>query len=168
MTDTPDSGGFVQVSPLYPNEDVLRVIGEVAFLCFHSSLYKTWSMQSIGRVFEPPIFLKQFHIYRARDVPRGVVTWAKLNTEAEQKHVYGGGLDGYDDWQSGDQLWIMDIAAPWGHGKAIIKHIMDTVQEDSVKTLRIHKGQKKILEWFREPKTKDWRIRTERISGVAP
>ena len=166
MNDTKESGGFVQVSPLYPNEDVLRVIGEVAFLCFHSSLYQNWTMKNIARGFEPPVFLKQFHIYRARGVPRGIVTWAKLSSEVEQKHVRGRGLDKFEDWQSGDQLWIMDIAAPWGHGKAIIRHIMDTLQEDSVKTLRIHNGRKKIIEWYRKSKTENWKIRSVAIGKV--
>ena len=157
--DEEDTGGLIQVSPLYPNDDILRVFGEIAFLCFYSQLYREWSMQAIAKVFEPPIYLKQFQVYRARGVPRGVVTWAKLNAEAEAKHIAGGGLDDFDEWRSGDQLWIMDIMAPWGHGKAIIDNIKATIEVDSVKTVRIHNGRKKILEWHRRPGTKKWKSR---------
>ncbi|MFV2052927.1 toxin-activating lysine-acyltransferase [Aliiroseovarius sp. YM-037] len=161
--DQEDAGDLIQVSPLYPNDDVLRVFGEIAFLCFYSNLYQKWSMQAIAKVFEPPIYLKQFQVYRARGVPRGVVTWAKLNAEAEAKHIAGTGLDNFEEWNSGDQLWIMDIMAPWGHGKDIIENIKATIEVDSVKTVRIHNGQKKILEWHRSAGTKKWKSRVTPI-----
>ena len=164
MTKNEDTGGLIEVSPLYPNEDVLRVFGELAFLTFYSDLYGNWSARAVAKAFEPPIYLKQFNIYRAGNVPRGLVTWAKLDKAAEKKHLSGNGLDGFDEWRSGSQLWIMDIMAPWGHGAAIIENIKATVQEDSVKTLRIHKGQKKVLEWHRKPGSKKWKIRSTVLS----
>ncbi|SEW09691.1 cytolysin-activating lysine-acyltransferase [Aliiroseovarius sediminilitoris] len=160
MTKDDDTGGLIEVSPLYPNDDVLRVFGELAFLAFYSNVYGNWSARALAKAFEPPIYLKQFNIYRARDVPRGLVTWAKLDAAAEKKHLSGSGLDEFDEWRSGDQLWIMDIMAPWGHGAEIIENIKSTIQEDSVKTLRIHKGQKKILEWHRAPGSSKWKIRS--------
>lgn len=160
MANDEDTGGLIEVSPLYPNEDVLRVFGELAFLAFYSDLYGSWSARAIAKAFEPPIYLKQFNIYRARDVPRGLVTWAKLDAAAEEKHLSGNGLDSFDEWRSGDQLWIMDIMAPWGHGGEIIENIKSTIQENSVKTLRIHKGQKKVLEWHRTPGSAKWKIRS--------
>jgi len=154
------SGELVQVSPLYPNDDVLRIYGEIAFLCFHSKLYQKWSMQAIAKVFEAPIYLKQFQVYRAKDVPRGVVTWGLLSADCERKYLSGEGLDEFDQWNSGEQLWIMDIMAPWGHGKEIIKNIKDTVPVDSVKTIREHKNRRMVLEWYRASGTKKWQSRT--------
>lgn len=164
MADESDTGGLIEVSPLYPNEDVLRVFGELAFLAFYSNVYRDWSARAIAKAFEPPIYLKQFNIYRAREVPRGLVTWAKLDAAAEKKHLSGNGLDEFDEWRSGDQLWIMDIMAPWGHGAEIIENIKATVQDDSVKTLRIHKGQKKVLEWHRTPGSSKWKIRSTMVA----
>lgn len=162
MTEKTDSGGLINVSPLYPNDDILRVFGEIAFLAFYSDLYGAWSARAIARSFEPPVYLKQFNVYRAKNVPRGMVTWALLNKTAEEKHVSGGGLDSFDDWQSGKQLWIMDIMAPWGHGRDVIEDIKATVQTNSVKTLRVHNGQKKILEWHRETSESKWKIRSSK------
>ena len=164
ITENKDTGGLIEVSPLYPNEDVLRVFGELAFLAFYSNVYGDWSARAIAKVFEPPIYLKQFNIYRARDVPRGLVTWAKLDAAAEKKHLSGYGLDEFDEWRSGEQLWIMDIMAPWGHGAEIIENIKASVQEDSVKTLRIHEGQKKVLEWHRSPGSSKWKIRSTMVA----
>lgn len=164
MSDETDTGGLINVSPLYPNEDILRVFGEVAFLAFYSDLYGHWSARSIARSFEPPIYLKQFNVYRAKNVPRGIVTWALMNDAAEDKHVNGAGLNSFEDWQSGEQLWIMDIMAPWNHGRDMIEDIKTTVQTNSVKTLRIHNGVKKILEWHREDADSKWKIRSTRIA----
>ena len=161
--DNADDGGLIQVSPLYPNDDILRVFGEVAFLSFYSDLYGKWSARAIAKAFEPPVYLKQFNVYRANGVPRGLVTWGMLDDDAAQKHISGSGLDTFEEWRSGSQLWIMDIVAPWGHGGEIIKNIKETIQVDSVKTLRIHKDQKKILEWHRNSHADKWRIRSERV-----
>lgn len=164
MSNRKDDGGLIDVSPLYPNEDVLRVFGELAFLAFYSDFYGKWPARAIAKVFEPPIYLKQFNMYRARTIPRGLVTWAKLDKAAEAKHLSGDGLDEFEEWRSGDQLWVMDIMAPWGHGADIIQNIKDTIQENSVKTLRIHKGKKKILEWHRKEQGDKWRIKSTPVS----
>ncbi|MEJ6404042.1 toxin-activating lysine-acyltransferase [Yoonia sp. 2307UL14-13] len=162
--NTDADGGMIAVSPLYPNLDVLTVIGEVCFLCFHSTLYRHWSMQTIGRVFEPPIYLKQFQIYRARGVPRGLVTWAKLDAAAEEKHLHGGGLDTFEEWRSGDQFWIMDLMAPWGHGRTIIKNVLDTVPVDEFKTLRVKNDRRSVVTWQRSANRKKWTTKRCRIS----
>lgn len=161
--DTTDNGGMIAVSPLYPNKDVLKIIGEVCFLCFHSKVHRNWSMQNIGRLFEPPIYLKQFHIYRARTVPRGLVTWAKLDAAAEAKHTSGSGLDEFEEWQSGEQFWIMDLMAPWGHGKAIIKDVLANIDTNDFKTLRVHNGTRRAVHWRRESKAHRWSISSKTL-----
>lgn len=160
---TNESGGMITVSPLYPNEDVLTVIGEACFLCFHSKVHQHWSMKNIGRLFEPPIYLKQFHVYRAGTIPRGLVTWAKLDSEAEAKHISGAGLDDFDEWRSGSQFWIMDFMAPWGHGKHIINDILTNFEADDFKTLRVHNGRRSIVHWQREGKGQKWGITTQHL-----
>ncbi len=155
-----DTGGMVTVSPLYPNDDVLKVIGEVCFLCFHSTLYQSWSMTAIAKVFEPPIYLKQFHVYRAHTVPRGLVTWAKLSPEAEAQHMSGKGLDEFEDWRSGDQFWIMDLMAPWGHGKMIINDLLANLPTNDFKTLRERNGKLFVVHWTRKSKTARWKTKT--------
>lgn len=161
----PETGGMIAVTPLYPNNDVLKVIGEVCFLCFHSTTHRNWTMKSIRRIFEPPVFLKYFHIYRARNVPRGLVTWAKLDQTAEAKHMKGEGLDTFDEWQSGDQFWIIDLIAPWGHGKAIIKDIMDNIDINDIKTLRVTNGHRKVVRWHRQSADHKWKITSTRCEN---
>ncbi|WP_342076505.1 toxin-activating lysine-acyltransferase [Yoonia sp. SS1-5] len=164
MQDTPDQGGMIAVSPLYPNDDVIKIVGEVCFLCFHSTLYRHWSMRDIGRVFEPPVYLKQFHLYRARNVARGLVTWAKLDAAAEAKHMSGAGLDDFEEWRSGDQFWIMDLMAPWGHGRTIIKSILATFPANDFKTLRVHNGKRAVMHWTRASASSPWRLHRSALS----
>lgn len=154
-----DEGGMISVSPLYPNKDVLGVIGEFAFLCFYSKLHKKWSMEMIARSFEPPIYLKQFQIYRARDVPRGLVTWARMDSATEAKFIKGKGLDTYDEWNSGENLWIVDIISPWGHGKAMVENIKKFIPGTSVKTLRVRGKKTQVVEWYRKDTSCEWKIR---------
>jgi cytolysin-activating lysine-acyltransferase len=155
-----DDGGMIKVSPLYPNQDVLGVIGEFCFLCFHSTLHRKWSMEMIGRIFEPPIHLKQFKVYRARDVPRGLVTWAHMDAAAEAKFIKGNGLDTHEEWNSGKSLWVVDLIAPWGHGRAIIGDILKSLPGTSFKTLRVRGGKQNVVEYYRKDESRKWRTRT--------
>ncbi|MEP5757881.1 MAG: toxin-activating lysine-acyltransferase [Litoreibacter sp.] len=148
---------MIQVSPLYPNNDVLTVIGEFCFLSFHSRLHNSWSMAMIAKSFEPPIYLKQFQVYRAKGVPRGLVTWARLDVATEEKFIRGNGLDSYDEWQSGDNLWIVDLMAPWGHGKAIINDVLQSMPGLSFKTLRDRGGKKQVVQYYRSTSTSKWK-----------
>ena len=160
MSRMPDEGDMVAVSPLYPNGEVLQSIGEICFLCFHSKTHSAWSMQMIAKMFEPAVFLKQFKVYRARNVPRGLVTFAKLGTDAEKEFASGKGLESPDDWNSGDNLWIVDLIAPWGHGREIIKDVLASIPEDSFRTLRNRNGQPIVTEWYRVARGGKWKIRT--------
>ncbi len=157
--EKPEDGEMIAVSPLYPNKDVLAVIGEFAFLCFYSKLHRKWSMEMIARSFEPPIYLKQFQVYRARDVPRGLVTWARMDSATEAKFIQGNGLDTYEEWNSGENLWIVDIISPWGHGKAMIENIKKFIPGTLVKTLRVRGNKKQVVEWYRQDPSCDWKIR---------
>jgi len=150
---------MVKISPLYPNHDVLGVIGEFCFLCFHSTLHRKWSMEMISNTFEPPIHLKQFQVYRARNVPRGLVTWARLDAAAEAKFIQGRGLDSHEEWNSGKSLWIVDLISPWGHGKAIIDDILKSLPGTSFKALRVRGEKKRVVEFYRRDRSSKWKNR---------
>lgn len=157
--NTPDEGEMINVSSLYPNQDVLGVIGSVCFLCFHAAPYKNWSMQAIGKVFEPSILLKKFKLYKAGGIPRAVVTWAHMDDTAQAEYLHGQGLSTIDQWESGDTLWITDIIAPWGHGSKIIADILATIPENRFFALRVKAGRTRVAQWHRAHRHAKWRLR---------
>ena len=95
-----------------PSADKLRVYGDFLFLAFRSPRHAEMPVSVLRRYFEPAVETGQFRIFRFDDVPRGLFTWAFLNSAAEEKLITGVPLDP-EDWQSGDHLWIIDLIAPY-------------------------------------------------------
>ena len=54
-------------------------------------------------------------MFRREGVPRSAVTWAFLSPDAERRFAAGETLRPRD-WNSGPQMWVMDIVAPYGQG----------------------------------------------------
>ena len=107
-----DSAGRVLPSVEVPSAEKLRVYGDISFLAFRSPRHQGMTVAEMRRYFEPAVELGQFRVFRFDDVPRGLFTWAFMNKAAAQKLVRGAPLEP-EDWQSGQQLWIIDIMAPY-------------------------------------------------------
>ncbi|GAA6193813.1 hypothetical protein DS909_05955 [Phaeobacter gallaeciensis] len=98
--------------PEFPSQEKLRVYGDVMFLALRSAHHAAMNIANLRAAIEPAIELGQFRIFRFDDVPRGMFTWAYLGPEAEARLVAGKTLS-YEDWTSGDRLWIIDLIAPY-------------------------------------------------------
>ncbi|KUJ73417.1 hypothetical protein AVO45_15145 [Ruegeria marisrubri] len=96
----------------FPSQEKLRVYGDVMFLAMRSPHHAGMSVANLRAALEPPVELGQFRIFRFDGVPRGMFTWANLEPEAEARLVSGQALS-FDDWNSGDHLWIIDLIAPY-------------------------------------------------------
>ena len=90
-----------------------------------------------------PVDLGQYKLFHAGDVPRAAFTYAMLSDEAEAKLLSGKALQPAE-WQSGKQMWIMDVLAPYGQRSAaqVICWIRENTPADinSIRTLRPNPG----------------------------
>ncbi|MFQ5624652.1 MAG: toxin-activating lysine-acyltransferase [Paracoccaceae bacterium] len=96
----------------YPDPELLRIYGDFAFLVMRSQRQEAMPMADFRAAVEPPVTLGQYRIFRFDEVPRGLITWAMLNREAERKYVTGGTLQ-LRDWRCGNRLWLIDLIAPY-------------------------------------------------------
>ncbi len=113
MTATKDSLGRELPASERPSEDRLRIYGDAFFLALRSPRHLAMSGAELRTYLEPPILMGNFRIFRANKVPRGLITWAHLGPEAEQKLLRGEPLHP-SDWSSGPNRWVIDILAPYG------------------------------------------------------
>ncbi len=99
-------------TPEFPSPAKQRLLGEFLFLAMRSDTYSNLPLNRFQEAFEPAIDLKQFHLFRFDDIPRGVVTWARLTPGAESRFIRGQGLKP-EDWNKGDRFWVVDLIAPY-------------------------------------------------------
>jgi cytolysin-activating lysine-acyltransferase len=75
----------------------------------------------------PPLLLRQFRIFRRRNIPIAFVSWGFLSEDAEKRLTDGARRLRPDDWKSGDRLWLIDVVAPFSGQAAIIKELHEKV-----------------------------------------
>ena len=109
MTVDPEQLG----TPEFPTPGKQRVVGDFLFLAQRTNTYSQLPLANFEAVFQPAIDLKQFHLFRFDDIPRGVITWARLTPGAESRFIRGEGLR-REDWDKGDRFWVVDLIAPYG------------------------------------------------------
>ncbi len=112
MSGLTDTSGKPLPAIEAPSAAKLRTYGDFLFLAFRSDWHRQMSVANLRSAFEAPIELDQYRVFRFDDVPRAVITWAWLNSDAERRYVRGGLLEP-DDWRAGDRLWLLDIIAPY-------------------------------------------------------
>jgi cytolysin-activating lysine-acyltransferase len=75
----------------------------------------------------PAISLKQYKVFRSKkSEPIAFVTWAKVSEDVEKRLLNGHIKLAPKDWKSGDKLVLIDVIAPFGGSKEILKQLHDS------------------------------------------
>lgn len=93
-----------------PAPTVASVLGEICWLFSMTPSHRFFFMSDLEWLVMAPITKQQFRIYRDENGrPVGLVLWAKLNEEAEERLMQGAARIRPQDWDSGDRHWIIDV-----------------------------------------------------------
>ena len=72
----------------------------------------------------PTIWLNQIHFYvTEHEIPTAFVTWAWLSKSIEQEIHDSGRAIAQHEWNSGSELFINDLVAPYENARAVINDI---------------------------------------------
>tara|TARA_B100000073_G_scaffold125563_1_gene102720 strand:- start:3006 stop:3422 length:417 start_codon:yes stop_codon:yes gene_type:complete len=83
--------------------------------------YPLWSDNSLKEIFQhiyPSIVLGQYKIHSDEEGVYGFRNWAFLDEEAEQNYMIKREID-FDDWNSGDRVWVIDTIFKRKHNEAM-------------------------------------------------
>jgi len=101
----------------------LPAMGPVLMLYMQSGHRRFHFIGDLEWLLMPPLMLKQCKLYIEKEFPIGYVSWAFLSPEVEKRLVQSGGRLSAGDWNSGDNLWMVDIVAPFGNVERILKDV---------------------------------------------
>mgnify|MGYP003149597405 FL=1 len=123
-----------------------EAVGKMTFLMGQSEAHCNWTVDDIHRLILPPVALQQFRIWEVESHPVGFVTWAMLTDEAQQGYWDGTRLLQPDDWQAGENLWLIDFVAPYGGVRQMVregrKHLRSVLGEGVLgRANRISRGK---------------------------
>jgi|SRR5210317_1617285 hemolysin-activating ACP:hemolysin acyltransferase len=123
-----------------------RVFSEVVYLASFFDYYNNWRMVALKRFFLQPIEKGQYFLIRENDKPVAFFSYAFVGDEAVKQLVAGERSIGFDEWKTGDNLFIPDIVSPFGLKASWVKYVRDELGKrygDKIKAqwLRSLKGR---------------------------
>ncbi len=129
---------------------VTEVLGEALLVLMNSNAHRlNFFISDIEWLLLAPISKEQFRLYKDKDgKPVGLILWANVNEKVDKRLQNGIGKLTFNDWTSGDILWIVDFIAPLGGADKMLEELKQTVfKGKNFKYQSIDKdGNRKILE----------------------
>ena len=129
--DTVFTGG----TPGPKQKTVAEMLGEVTWLLTQSPLHKSMFLSDLEWFAMTPIILQQFRVFyqdpqkgpdgkpQGNARPIGVLFWAYVNEDVEERLSQGVGKLRPQDWKSGDKLWVVEVVAPFGGAEEMVQDL---------------------------------------------
>ena len=105
----------------------LPLLGPVVWLYMHAPSHKHLFVADIEWMIVPPMTLNQYKLYMKEEAPLAYASWAFVDEETEKRLLSGRVRLAPKEWRSGDRLWLIDLVAPFGGGKDVLKDIRDNI-----------------------------------------
>lgn len=128
MSKTPVSRSRKLEAEAVQPPTVSHILGEITWLLSQSPLHRTLSIGDLEWLVMPALIHQQFYLFRDGDQPVGLALWAKCGPEAARK-LDKGMIEPenrltLDEWSSGDQLWLVDLVAPFANAENRQRELM--------------------------------------------
>jgi len=107
---------------------ISHLLGEMTWLLTQSPLHRAFSIADLEWLAMPALLHQQFYLFRDKDQPVGLAMWAKCSQAAVEK-LHKGMVEPenrltLEDWKSGDQVWLVDLIAPFANEENKQREIM--------------------------------------------
>ncbi len=101
----------------------LPILGSVVWLMARSPERRFTFLADLEWAALPPILLDQCRIFLQGKMPFAYVTWAFVSDEVQERLIGGTTKLAPHEWKSGDNLWLIDIIAPFGSASEIVDEV---------------------------------------------
>jgi cytolysin-activating lysine-acyltransferase len=107
---------------------VSHLLGEMTWLLTQSPLHRALAIGDLEWLVMPVLINRQFYLFRDGDQPVGLAMWAKCTPHTAAK-LEAGMIEPenrltLEEWTSGDQIWLVDLVAPFANNENRQREIM--------------------------------------------
>ena len=95
----------------------------VFYIMSQCTRFKDMRLSGIQRLILPPMRLGQYKIYSDKEVPIGYASWALLSDELSEGYRNNTYKIKAQDWNSGDNLWLVNVLCPKGGGSIALRRL---------------------------------------------
>jgi cytolysin-activating lysine-acyltransferase len=143
-TATPGSP-FQFAAPEGSAKTVSSVLGEIVWLMSQSGIHKSFFISDLEWFVMTPVFLQQFRLFYDKDKPIGVVFWGTVSDEVAVRLTEGTSKLRPQGWKSGDNLWVVEVVAPFDGAEEMVKDLKATVFPDrAIRMLVVRDGKREV------------------------
>ncbi len=127
----------------------IPVLGAVAWLMMQQAGARHTLLSELDWRVMPPLVLEQAKLYMRDGAPIAYVSWAKFSNVAAQRYLEAPHHLTAADWKSGDQVWIIDLIAPFGGAPDVMKELREMlfIGQAIHQLMPDAQGQAKTLTW---------------------
>jgi len=105
----------------------LPLLGPIGWLFAHHPAKRYLFLGDIDWAVMPPLVLDQCKLYMQGEAPFAYLSWAFVNDEV-QARLAGGQLRlAPHEWKCGENLWLIDVVAPFGKVDDLIRELREKV-----------------------------------------
>lgn len=105
----------------------IPVLGAVCWLMIQQPGARHTLLSELDWRVMPPLVLEQAKLYMRDSAPIAYVSWAMLSDTTAQRYIEAPHHLMAADWKSGDQVWIIDLIAPFGGTTEVMKELRESV-----------------------------------------
>lgn len=92
----------------------LPLLGPVTWLMMQQTHTRHTLISELEWRVIPALMLDQAKLYMRDESPLAYVSWARLSPELAQRYRHPPHQLSFNDWSSGDEVWLVDVIAPFG------------------------------------------------------
>lgn len=105
----------------------LPLLGAVSWLMMQQTATRHTLLSELEWRVMPALVLEQAKLYMREDSPIAYVSWARLSESVAQRYAAAPHQLTASDWQSGEQVWIVDLFVPFGGAQEVMNDLRNTV-----------------------------------------
>lgn len=105
----------------------LPLLGPVVWLMMRHPNTRHLSMGDLEWRVMPALVLDQAKLFMREGMPLAFVSWARLSDNAARRFRTPPHRLAQSDWQSGSQVWLVDVFTPFGGAAELLKDLRENV-----------------------------------------
>lgn len=121
-----------------PTDEHLLMLGKLNYLAAYCSLHRKFPIGLLDRIFFPAVNHDCVRFFEnGQSKTCAALIWARLSDDATQAFLDEQRPPTMDEWNSGSNLWFVDLIAPFGHGLQVARQIARNPPEEQFRFARI-------------------------------
>lgn len=155
MTETPIAPEeLAEIAQLAKNQAhkvlaKIPLLGPVTWLMMQQSASRHTLLSELEWRVMPALILDQAKLYMKDEAPVAFASWARLSEVVAQRYMGAPHQLALTDWNSGDQIWLIDVFTPFGGAQDVLKDLREKVFEGKAVRQLVPTAptQAKVLMW---------------------